>query len=345
MRSDMSSSSETAVRPRKPVPPHSSQPTVSKKVCSWRGRGRALTPGAAPRRPPPRTRRSRRRRGTGTGRIERVVDLGLRITDIAQTPLRIFLQASLDERPHGGRCRLRQCAPHGLSLDDSGNRVRQRAAGERGSAGKHLVEQATERPDVGALVDKAAARLLGAHVGGGAKQYSLTRTAGVEHRGRIRQHLGTAFTQRRLRETEVQHFDDAVARDHHVGRLQIAMDDALFVRGVERVQDLLGQLERLSERHRSVQPLALDVLHDEVVGADVVKRTDVRMVHRRDGPSLTFEALVERAQARLDGDQSIETRVSRFPNLTHAASAEGGKNLVRTEPRSWCQNHGKCSRL
>ena len=29
MRSDMSSSSATAVRPRKPVPPHSSQPTVS----------------------------------------------------------------------------------------------------------------------------------------------------------------------------------------------------------------------------------------------------------------------------------------------------------------------------
>jgi hypothetical protein len=63
------------------------------------------------------------------------------------------------------------------------------------------------------------------------------------------------------------------------------------------------------------------------------------MVHRRYGPSLTFEALGERAETRLDGDQPIETRVSRLPNLTHAASAEGGKNLVRTEPRSWSQSH------
>jgi len=31
----------------------------------------------------------------------------------------------------------------------------------------------------------------------------------------------------------------------------------------------------------------------------------------------------------------IETRVSRLPHLTHAASAEGEKKLVRTKPRSW----------
>jgi hypothetical protein len=66
------------------------------------------------------------------------------------------------------------------------------------------------------------------------------------------------------------------------------------------------------------------------------------MVHGRYGPSLTFEALAERAETRLDGDQPIETRVSRLPNLTHAASAEGGKNLVRTKPRSRFQSHGQC---
>ena len=128
--------------------------------------------------------------------------------------------------------------------------------------------------------------------------------------------------------------------DQDVAGLQVAVDDALFVRGVERVQDLPGQLERLSERHRSMQPLALDVLHDEVVGADVVERADMRMVHRRDGPSLTFKALTERAETRLDGDQPIEACVSRLPDLTHAASAKGGENLVRTEPRSWRQSHG-----
>jgi hypothetical protein len=69
------------------------------------------------------------------------------------------------------------------------------------------------------------------------------------------------------------------------------------------------------------------------------------VVHRRYGLGLTFEAFAERAETGLDGDQPIETRVSRFPNLTHAASAEGGENFVRAKPRSWSQSHGKCSRL
>ena len=136
-----------------------------------------------------------------------------------------------------------------------------------------------------------------------------------------------------LRETEIENLHAALG-EQDVAGLQVAVDDAFLVRGVERVQDLLGQCERLSERHRSVQRLAFDVLHDEVVGADVVKRTDMRMVHRRDGPSLTFKTLTERCVTRLDGDQPIEARVSRLPNLAHAASAKGGKNLVRTESRA-----------
>jgi hypothetical protein len=69
------------------------------------------------------------------------------------------------------------------------------------------------------------------------------------------------------------------------------------------------------------------------------------MVHRRYGPSLPLEALAEWAETRLDGDQPIETRVFRLPDLTHAASAEGGENLVRTEPGSRRQSHGKCPGL
>ena len=95
-----------------------------------------------------------------------------------------------------------------------------------------------------------------------------------------------------LRESEIENLHAALG-EQDVAGLQIAVNDALPVRGVERVQDLIGQCERLGKRHRSVQRLALDVLHDEVVGADVVKRTDMRMVHRRDGPSLTFKAVTE----------------------------------------------------
>ena len=46
------------------------------------------------------------------------------------------------------------------------------SACERRSPGQHFVEHAAERPDVGALVDRLAARLLGAHVGRGAKNHA-----------------------------------------------------------------------------------------------------------------------------------------------------------------------------
>ena len=43
---------------------------------------------------------------------------------------------------------------------------------ERVSAGEHLVEDDAEGPDVGALVDGLALRLLRRHVGGGADDHS-----------------------------------------------------------------------------------------------------------------------------------------------------------------------------
>ena len=46
------------------------------------------------------------------------------------------------------------------------------------AAGQHLVQHAAERPDVGALVDRLAARLLGAHVGRGAENHARRVVAG-----------------------------------------------------------------------------------------------------------------------------------------------------------------------
>ena len=54
-----------------------------------------------------------------------------------------------------------------------------------------------------------------------------------------------------LRESEVQHLDRAVLAHADVGRLQIAMDDAERVRGVERLGDLPGHVERLVDRQRA----------------------------------------------------------------------------------------------
>ena len=98
--------------------------------------------------------------------------------------------------------------------------------------------------------------------------------ASVVARHRRRVVASAALAGRRtlgFRQAEVEHLDGAVGADLDVARLEIAMDDALLVRGVERVGDLPRDAERLVERSAALpDPLGqrrpLDQLHDEVVG-------------------------------------------------------------------------------
>ena len=60
--------------------------------------------------------------------------------------------------------------------------------------------------------------------------------------------------------------------DLDVGGLQVAVDDALLVRGLERLGDLPRDRQRLGERHRAARDvrrevLALDELHHERANA------------------------------------------------------------------------------
>src|SRR6185503_17121758 len=61
---------------------------------------------------------------------------------------------------------------------------------------------------------------------------------------------------------------------------------------------------------------------------------DVRVVQRRDRARLALEALVERTVNGLDGDDAIEPRVARLPHFAHAAGADRGQDLVRSDPRT-----------
>jgi len=75
--------------------------------------------------------------------------------------------------------------------------------------------------------------------------------------------------------------------DEDVGGFDVAVEDALCMRGIERVGDLNAQVEQVFGRQRPrgnamSQRLALEQLHDDIglalVFADVVERADVRMV-------------------------------------------------------------------
>jgi hypothetical protein len=101
-----------------------------------------------------------------------------------------------------------------------------------------------------------------------------------------------------LGQTEIEDLDAAFGRDLDIGGLEVAVDDALLVRGFERLRDLESQAEGLLDRDRPpLQPIrervALDQLENEeacLVGFfETVNGRDVRVVERGQHPGFSFE--------------------------------------------------------
>ena len=89
----------------------------------------------------------------------------------------------------------------------------------------------------------------GRHVGGGAEDHAHLRRTCAVNVGELREVRRRRGSRRvhRLGETEVEHLHRAVGADLDVGRLQIAMDDALLVRRLERVGDLARDRQRVGD--------------------------------------------------------------------------------------------------
>jgi hypothetical protein len=101
-----------------------------------------------------------------------------------------------------------------------------------------------------------------------------------------------------LGEAEVEHLDDVGGRDHHIGGLDIAVDNSGCMRRGERDSDLPRVSDSLFHRQsisdQYLQRLPINVLHhDEIqaIGvADFVNCHDVRMVQRGCRAGLLEEA-------------------------------------------------------
>ena len=85
--------------------------------------------------------------------------------DVADALFLILAQAALNQRADSSRHIRGQRVPVRLALEHRGERVGHVLSGEGAPAGQHLVEHASEGPDVAALVRRPALRLLGRHVG------------------------------------------------------------------------------------------------------------------------------------------------------------------------------------
>ena len=147
-----------------------------------------------------------------------------------------------------------------------------------------------------------------------------------------------------LGEAEVEELGAAV-RQHDVGGFEIAVDEPLRVRLVERTANLDRDAQGFGGGNRSafdplIERLAAQQFHHQVADAVllpyIVKRANMRMVQARNRPSLALEALPQIVAAadlrgeNLDGHLALQSRVAGAVHLSHPTGAQGRNNLVGT---------------
>jgi hypothetical protein len=227
------------------------------------------------------------------------------VTEIAQAPLLILFKASLKQQADGGWCSVRQGVPVRLTSKDGRDGVGHRAAPERGAAGEHFVQDASECPDVATFVDDLTPRLFGAHVSGRAQDRAC---AGLvrSHRRRVRQ-VGRRRRPRDFRQAKVEDLRHTLGRDLDVGGLQVAVNDPFFVSDIETDGDLARDAQRFANgqagtasalprhiRELVRECLAVHELENEKSKAvsflEAVDRADVRMIQRGEHSRLALEA-------------------------------------------------------
>jgi hypothetical protein len=230
------------------------------------------------------------------------------LANVSKALLRISFQATLDQSPIRRREVLRQQRPIHVLPQDSRERVARGLAVEESVPAEHLEHHHAERPDVGALVDGLASRLLRAHV--------------------------------------VEDLDVALGCHANVRGLEVPVDDALLVSRLESFSDLPRDSERLVDRDRAalealLKVFSLDEFKREGDRALVLRESmdgrDVRMVEGCEHLSLAAEAghplmiLRERRRQDLDRDVAPEGSVASAVDLTHAPGADGNPDFVGSD--------------
>lgn len=154
-----------------------------------------------------------------------------------------------------------------------------------------------------------------------------------------------------LGQPKIRHVRLAMAIDQNIRRLQVAVQDALFVRIVNGFGDGLDPGSSLAGRDRLLaieltQVLALDVVHREVVEAlmfaHFMDANDVRMVKPRRRGSLRLEPLQRvrtgelTCQDHLHCDRAIEADLACLVDDTHAAPVNFMDKLVVAKAGESC---------
>ena len=143
------------------------------------------------------------------------------------------------------------------------------------------------------------------------------------------------------RDTEVEQLGvrrSTLPNDHDIGRLQIAVKNAAFMRGVQCVGNLARQPHRFVSRNRTAERFPLEILEDEVVGSDVVDLANVWMVDCGDGARFTLKPAHIVSDHPLDRDSAIQAFIVRLVDLAHTSRAD--QRLDCRTGRAACRESG-----
>ena len=260
---------------------------------------------------------------------------------------RLLLERAQDEALHrlaDGRVGLPLPRWDGRLVDVAGEHFHRARSVERQVARGHLEEDHAQRVEVAAFVQGAARGLLRRHVLRSAADHVVPRQPGLlgidwpdDSVARQRRHVRPE----NFGDAEIEHLDVvglvAPLLDHHVLRLQVAVDDVIDMRFAQRRADLRHDVAEplLGERpvvaQDEAQVLSLHVLHDDVERpvvfqpAEVEHLDDVRMVESAGRLRLALEASHQRRileQLRLEHlerHRPLEREVAGPVHLAHPA--------------------------
>src|SRR4029077_7134277 len=129
-----------------------------------------------------------------------------------------------------------------LFVQNSAHRLGRCGLVERAFASEKLVENRSEREQIGTVVGALASDLFRRHISDGAEDDS--RFGALSHRGRSG--IGSARMLNELCQAEVENLYSSIFGQEQVLGLQVAMDNALLVRRRQPARRLDGVIDRLA---------------------------------------------------------------------------------------------------
>ena len=297
---------------------------------------------------------------------EHRVELGEEAGHVGPALARLDREAAQDRGPQRGGDRAVGRDRADVALAHGEREAVEGLAGERPLAEQRLVGDHAEAELIGEGAAGLAAELLRGHVRGRAHD-----RAGPGQAQRRRVDLGLGVLADRVElgpggvadQAEVEHAEAPVGADHRVVGLEVAVDEASRVGGLEpgsglaeHRQDLppvpaglgrfglvllgLGGPLPVRRRQPVAQALAGDELHRHeqvlVVAAELVDLDDVGVREPGEGLGLALEPELgghvgDLAQQQLDGDLAVEALVVAGVDDAHAAAAELADDRVTTD--------------